>query len=117
MLVCIRCNRDISQHDECYEKDPIVCHGCTVKERDALKQEVETFKTLIGYSKDDDVVGEDTKRCCRTCEPTSCSIAPSYETCIFAPLAVEESKRGTPQPERLCRYYCVKYHPLDKEGD
>jgi hypothetical protein len=49
MLTCSRCGVDISKHDECYEKGPLVCHTCTVKERDALKEEVNTFKRLIGF--------------------------------------------------------------------
>ena len=49
MLTCSRCGVDISKHDECYEKGPLVCHTCTVKERDALKEEVDTFKRLIGF--------------------------------------------------------------------
>ena len=49
MLTCSRCGIDISKHDECYEKGPVVCHDCTVKERDALKEEIDTFKLLVGF--------------------------------------------------------------------
>ena len=43
MLTCTRCGRDISKHDECYEKDPVVCHGCTVTERDLLRNKLQAI--------------------------------------------------------------------------
>ena len=63
------------------------------------------------------MINESVMRCCATCLPTSCSITPSYANCLFKDVAVEESPEGTSPPDRLCRYYCVKNHPLDKEGD
>lgn len=38
-MKCSRCEVYVSKHNECYEKDPTVCHACTVKERDQLKAE------------------------------------------------------------------------------
>lgn len=47
LLTCSRCGREMSQYDECYEKDPIVCHVCTVKERDELRGYRQAFGELM----------------------------------------------------------------------
>lgn len=48
MMECSRCQRFVYKHDECYEQDPVVCHDCTVKERDKIKEERARFQGRVG---------------------------------------------------------------------